>query len=119
MEIADTARVGFPRQRDLLVSAQQSRKAEDLRMKKKQVMLGIGLTVSLGTGWVLLPGQAPEKESDPVKLTPHMYKVRLENAYVRVLEYHSEPGEKEPMHFHPPGVVYYFSEDKLAARREE
>jgi hypothetical protein len=60
----------------------------------------------LGTGWTLLHGQAPEKESDPVKLTPHMYQVRLENTYVRVLEYHCEPGEKEIMHFHLPGVVY-------------
>ena len=79
-------------------------------MKKMRVMLGIGLMAMLGTGWTLLRGQAPEKESDPVKLTPHMYQVRLENAYVRVLEYHSEPGEKETMHFHPPGVVYTLSD---------
>jgi hypothetical protein len=40
-------------------------------MKKKQVMLGIGLTVSLETGWVFAAGTGvPEKESDPVKLTP-------------------------------------------------
>ena len=45
---------------------------------------GDWLVVSLGAGWVLLWGQAPEKDSDPVKLTPHMYQVRLENAYVRV-----------------------------------
>jgi hypothetical protein len=44
-------------------------------MKKKRVMVGMGLVASLGTGWVLLRGQAPEKESDPVKLTPHMYQV--------------------------------------------
>jgi hypothetical protein len=55
-------------------------------------------------------GTSAGKESDPVKLTPHMYQVRLENVYVRVLEYHSEPGEKEAMHFHPPGVVYYLSD---------
>jgi len=77
---------------------------------KKRLMVGVGLIVCLGSGWVLLRGQTQEKESDPVKLSPHMYQMRLENAYVRVLEYHSEPGEKEPMHFHPPGVVYSFSE---------
>jgi beta-alanine degradation protein BauB len=82
-------------------------------MKKKRLMLRIGLVVSLGAAWILLPGQTPEKESDPVKLTPHMYQVRLENAYVRVLEYRSEPGEKEPMHFHPPGVVYYLSDGTM------
>lgn len=67
-------------------------------------MVGIGLAVCLGAGWVLRGGQAQEKDSDAVKLTPHMYQVRLENAYVRVLEYHSKPGEKEAMHLHPPGV---------------
>jgi quercetin dioxygenase-like cupin family protein len=82
-------------------------------MKNKRVMVGIGLVASLGTGWVSLRGQSPEKESDPVKLTPHMYQVRLENAHVRVLEYHSEPGEKEVMHFHPPGVVYFLSEGTI------
>ncbi len=44
-------------------------------------------------------GQAP----DAVALSPQMYTVRLENAYVRVVEYRSHPGEKEPMHSHRPG----------------
>jgi len=79
-------------------------------MRNRRVIVGIGLLVGLGTAKLLLQGQTPEKDSDPVKLTPHMYQVRLENAYVRVLEYHSEPGEKEVMHFHPPGVVYSLSE---------
>jgi beta-alanine degradation protein BauB len=77
---------------------------------RKRVLFGICLTFCLATGWALLGRQLQEKDSDPVKLTPHMYQVRLENPYVRVLEYHSEPGEKEPMHFHPPGVVYTFSD---------
>jgi len=55
-------------------------------------------------------GAASCKSFDPVKLTPQMNKVRLENAYLRVLEYHSEPGEKEAMHFHPRGVVYSLSD---------
>lgn len=45
-----------------------------------------------------------------------MYQVRLENAYVRVLEYHSEPGEKEAMHFHPPGAVYSLSDGTVRVR---
>jgi hypothetical protein len=53
--------------------------------EKKRVMMVIGLAVCHGTGGILLRGQAQEKESDPVKLTPRMYKVRLDNAYVRVL----------------------------------
>lgn len=78
-------------------------------MKKKLAIIGIGVLVCVSAGLVLLCAQTPEADSDPVKLLPHMFQVRLENAYVRVLEYHSEPGDKEPMHFHPPGVVYYLS----------
>lgn len=41
------------------------------------------------------------------------YKVLLENDQVRVLEYHLKPGEKEPMHTHPAGVVYIFGDAKM------
>jgi len=84
-----------------------------LPVRKKPVLVGISFLASLVIGWVFLRGQAPQQESDPVKLSPHMYQVRLENAYVRVLEYRSEPGEKETMHFHPPGVVYYLSDGAM------
>jgi quercetin dioxygenase-like cupin family protein len=43
---------------------------------------------------------------DLVKTSPQYYKVLLENELVRVLEYRLKPGEKEPMHSHPAGVVY-------------
>jgi len=52
---------------------------------------------------------AAEPESDPVKLSPQLYDVRFENDRVRVLEYRLKPGQKEPVHSHPPGVVYTFS----------
>ena len=50
---------------------------------------------------------SPEK--DPVKLSPRYYKVPVDNEYVRVLEYRIKPGQKEPMHSHPCGVVYYLT----------
>lgn len=50
---------------------------------------------------------------DPVKTSPQYYKVLLENDQVRVIEYHLKPGEKEPMHSHPAGVVYVLSGAKL------
>jgi quercetin dioxygenase-like cupin family protein len=50
---------------------------------------------------------------DPLKTSPQYYKVLLENDQVRVLEYHLKPGEKEPMHTHPPGVVYELTASKL------
>ena len=54
---------------------------------------------------------------DPVKLAPGLYKVLLENDHVRVFEYRLKPGEKEPTHSHPFGVVvYFFSDAKLKTR---
>ena len=43
---------------------------------------------------------------DPVAISPQLYSVRFENNRVRVLEYRLKPGGKEPMHSHPPGVVF-------------
>jgi len=43
---------------------------------------------------------------DPVKLSPKYYRVRLDNARVRVLEFSSKPGDKEGMHSHPEGIVF-------------
>jgi quercetin dioxygenase-like cupin family protein len=48
-------------------------------------------------------------DMDPVKLSPQYYQVRFQNEYVRVLEYRLQPGQKEPMHSHPCGVVYYLT----------
>jgi beta-alanine degradation protein BauB len=53
------------------------------------------------------------RAQDPVKASPQYYKVLLENDQVRVLEYRLKPGEKEPMHSHPAGVVYVLSGAKL------
>jgi quercetin dioxygenase-like cupin family protein len=50
---------------------------------------------------------------DPAKLAPHLYKVVLDNDDARVIDYHLKPGEKEPMHSHPSGLlVYYFTDAK-------
>jgi quercetin dioxygenase-like cupin family protein len=50
---------------------------------------------------------------DPVKRSLHYYKILLENDQVRVLEYRLKPGEKEPMHSHPAGVVFVLSGSTL------
>ena len=52
-------------------------------------------------------------DRDPAKLSPQYYKVPVDNGYVRVLEYRLKPGQKEPMHSHPCGVVYYLTGAKL------
>ncbi len=53
------------------------------------------------------------KEMDPVKLSPQYYKVKIDNDRMRVVEYHLLPGQKEPMHFHRPGMVYSVTQAKL------
>ncbi len=52
---------------------------------------------------------------DPVKLSPKMYSVLLENDQVRVLEFRCKPGEKEPMHSHPALVAYSLTASKFKA----
>ena len=51
-------------------------------------------------------------ETDPVKLSPQYYTVRIDNDRLRVLEYRLAPCLKEPKHSHPPGIVYSLSDAK-------
>ena len=46
---------------------------------------------------------------DPVHTDGDKYKVLLENARVRVLEYRDKPGDKTVQHAHPAFVVYAMS----------
>jgi quercetin dioxygenase-like cupin family protein len=55
-------------------------------------------------------------ETDPVKLSPQHYTVRLDNDRLRVLEYRLGPGQKEPMHSHPPGIVYTLADARLRVK---
>lgn len=71
------------------------------------------LGVALGGAMAIAGVKAAQPEADPVKLSPQLYKVRFENERVRVLEYRLKPGGKEPMHSHPPGVVYTLSDAKF------
>lgn len=43
---------------------------------------------------------------DALKVAPDHYKILLENEHVRVIENTLAPGEKDPMHTHPPGWYY-------------
>src|SRR5215470_5114072 len=64
-------------------------------------------------GAVAVIGVLHLRAQDPVKLSPKYWKVHIDNDRVRVLEYHLKPGEREPMHSHPSGVVFYLSEAQL------
>ena len=71
--------------------------------------LGCTLGIVMETLAISCSSQAPIDE-DAVRISPEYYTVRFENDRVRVFEYRLQPGESEPMHSHPPGVVYYLSD---------
>ena len=64
----------------------------------------------LTTLW--LPSVEPINAQDPVRLAPKNIKVLLENNRVRVYEVRIQPGEKIPMHSHPPHLTYSLSTAK-------
>lgn len=65
----------------------------------------------LGTVMVLVPVIAAAQ--DPVKISPEIYKVTVDNASVRALEVRIPVGAKSPMHSHPASVVAAFSPCKV------
>ena len=46
------------------------------------------------------------KDADPVQTDGDKYKVRFENAQIRVLEYSDMPGDKTQEHHHPSFFLY-------------
>lgn len=52
----------------------------------------------------------PAFAQDPVKVDPAHHKVEFENAHVRVLRISFAPGEKAPMHVHPPAVAVFLTD---------
>lgn len=50
---------------------------------------------------------------DPAKVDASHFKVVFENDRVRVLEYQSKPGEKNPTHSHPAHLIYAVTGGKV------
>ena len=65
--------------------------------------IGVKVCVALVA---LLSLAATAAAQDPARVAPSMYKVRLNNAWVRVLEVNAKAGQKAPKHVHPDYVVY-------------
>jgi len=73
------------------------------------------ISLATGLGVILLmavTGSKPLLSQDPVKVAPKNVKVVFENNRVRVLEVRIKPGEKIPMHSHPPHLTYTLTEFK-------
>ena len=71
-------------------------------------IIDVAIGIALGAFAISAAGRVPTQ--DPAKVSPQYYAVRFENDRVRVLEFHLKPGEKEAMHSHPPGVVYFLAD---------
>jgi hypothetical protein len=68
-------------------------------------------TIGLGVVCLIaVIGSNPLFSQDPVKVAPKNVKVIFENNRVRVLEVRIKPGEKIPMHSHPPHMTYTLSD---------
>jgi quercetin dioxygenase-like cupin family protein len=63
----------------------------------------------LPLAFVMICTAGTVQAQDPVKAAPKNFKVLLENERVRVLDFHSTPGEKIPMHSHPAYISYSIS----------
>jgi N-acyl-D-amino-acid deacylase len=112
--VFDTARI-----RDVATFEDPLRYAEGVSfvVVNGKVVLDSGVMTGERPGRPLpaVPSRPGTSSADPVRQSPHLYTVRLENDRVRVLEYRLKPGEKEPVHSHPPGVVLYLSDAVFGA----
>ena len=61
---------------------------------------------------LLLAVAAAAFGQDPVSLAPSLYKVEVDNAWVRVLRTTRGPREKSPMHTHPATVVVCLTDSR-------
>lgn len=55
------------------------------------------------------PTPARAEAPDPTVTDPDKYVAILENAQVRVLRYHDQPGDRTHQHHHPDSVLYALS----------
>jgi len=74
---------------------------------------GVSLAAALVVGSVIAVVAIASPGMDPVKVAPQAFSVKLDNEKVRVLEYHSKPGDKEAMHSHPAGILIVVNSGKF------
>jgi quercetin dioxygenase-like cupin family protein len=61
--------------------------------------------LALLASWLALAVPSPVAAQDPAALAPALYKVEIDNAWVRVLRLRLSPGDRTPRHSHPAEVV--------------
>ena len=77
------------------------------------VLLAAGIVIGVASSVIAMrAGQVP---ADAVAVSPNLYRTKLENDRVRVLEYALAPGQTEPMHSHQSFVVHFLTDGRIRA----
>ena len=77
-------------------------------MRKHLVGMARAVAVAVLAG---IPAAAPAQ--DAVKVAADIYKVALENAWVRVFDIRAPAGGRTPMHSHPASILTMYTPCKL------
>jgi hypothetical protein len=72
---------------------------------KRSLGLLAAFALGVGVSALTLSAQSAQGSRDAVVVDPTHHHVVMENDRVRVFEVQAEPGDKSPMHTHPPVVV--------------
>ena len=80
---------------------------------KSTVLLAAGIVIGVASSVIVMrAGQVPP---DAVAVSPNLYRTKVENDRVRVLEYALAPGQSEPMHSHQSFVVHFLTDGHIRA----
>ena len=79
-------------------------------MKTKITFLALGIVIGVA---LLYLSQTAFKDSAFTPLPEPYYTILFENEHVRIVDHVLKPGEKEPIHHHPPMYVYFLEDAKL------
>ena len=79
-------------------------------MKTKITFLVLGVVIGMA---LLYLQQNSFKDSTFTPLPVPYYTVLFENKHVRIVDHVLKPGEKEPIHHHPPMYAYFLEDAEL------
>ncbi len=78
---------------------------------KPTLLLAFGIIIGVAASTIAT--RASQAPPDAVTVSPDLYRTRLENDRVRVLEYALKPGRTEPLHSHQTFVVHFLSDGRI------
>ena len=78
---------------------------------KPTIFVVVGLVIGAASSAIAM--RAAQTPADAVAVSPDLYRTKLENDRVRVLEYALKAGQTEPMHSHQTFVVHFLSDGRI------